>query len=179
MNIIETKRLILRDYKEDDILILAQINADDQVLQFNPRTCDLVETQDFIVLQNESIIQNKFGFFAVEEKATKEFIGFVGINNVNFVAHFTPAIEIGWRLAFDKWNQGFATEAALAVLDYGFNKINLKEIVAFTAKNNKKSEKIMQKIGMKKDEKGDFLHPKIQADHFLAPHILYRITKNS
>lgn len=177
MNIIETSRLILRDYNEDDILILAQINADERVMEFYPHTYDLVETQDFIVLQNESIVQNKFAFFAVEEKATEEFIGFVGIKNVNFTAHFTPAVEIGWRLAFDKWNQGFATEAALAVLDYGFNKINLREIVAFTAEENKKSERIMQKIGMKKDEKGGFLHPKLQKDHFLAPHILYRITK--
>ncbi len=179
MIIIETARLILRDYNEDDILFLAEINADERVMEFFPRTLDLVETQDFVVLQSESIAQNKFGFFALEKKETREFIGFVGLKEVNFKAPFTPAVEIGWRIAHDQWNQGFATEAAKAVLDYGFNKINLQEIVSFAAKINKKSQRVMEKIGMKRDENDDFLHPNINKDHFLAPHVLYRIANNS
>lgn len=177
MKFIETKRLILRDYEEEDILKLAEINEDEIVMEFFPRPYDLVETQDFVVSQNEQMREKKFGFFAVEEKKTKRFIGFVGLNKPDFQASFMPAIEIGWRLDHAKWNQGFATEAAKAVLEYGFDEIGLEEIVSFTASINLKSRKIMEKIGMKYDEKYDFIHPKIQPGHRLAKHVLYRIKK--
>lgn len=173
MKIIETERLILRKYLEEDILKLAAINEDEEVMEFFPKLYDLTETQDFIVLQNEQIDEKGFGFFALEEKESAEFIGFVGLNQVSFEADFAPAVEIGWRIAADKWNLGYATEAAKAVLEFGFDKIGLEQIVAFSPKLNKKSQRVMEKVGMKRDEGGNFLHPQVAKDHALEEHILY------
>lgn len=96
----------------------------------------------------------------------------------DFKASFTPCVEIGWRLAYPYWGQGFAVEAANKCLDLGFNRFNLDEIVSFTPALNKKSERIMQKLGMHHDSKHDFYHPRLDRNHSLAWHILYRISKN-
>jgi ribosomal-protein-alanine N-acetyltransferase len=117
MNFIETPRLILRSYKEEDLLELAKINQDEKVMEFFPKHYNLEETKKFIEGQNRQMLQNGFGFFAVEEKESREFIGFVGLSKVNIGADFDGEIEIGWRIACNKWNQGIATEAAKACLN--------------------------------------------------------------
>lgn len=122
--------------------------------------------------------QHGFMFYAVELKATREMIGFLGLKKPSFEAHFTPAIEIGWRLASKHWNKGYATEGAKAVLDYGFNKLNLDEIVSFTAVNNIPSRRVMQKIGMHHNPADDFDHPKLTQDSPLRRHVLYRLSNN-
>ena len=106
---------------------------------------------------------------------TGECIGFIGLEHVDFVAHFTPAIEIGWRLGFDHWGKGYATEGAKAALQYGFETLKLEEIVSFTAKTNLRSQNVMKKIGMHHDPKEDFDHPKLPDGHPLQRHVLYRL----
>ena len=88
-----------------------------------------------------------------------------------------PTIEIGWRLAFDHWGQGFVTEAALAVMDYAFNELNLPEIVSFTVPENIASQRVMEKIGMVYDPDSDFNHPDLPPSHRLSRHVLYRKRK--
>jgi RimJ/RimL family protein N-acetyltransferase len=105
-----------------------------------------------------------------------KFIGFIGLAHVDFQAAFTPAVDIGWRLAFDHWRKGYATEGALAVLRYGFEKLCLQEIVSFTAVGNMRSRAVMKKIGMHNDPVDDFDHPKLPIGHPLSRHVLYRIS---
>jgi RimJ/RimL family protein N-acetyltransferase len=121
--------------------------------------------------------QYGFGLFACILKSTGQLIGYVGLNAPDFEAHFTPCVEIGWRLSSEVWGKGYATEAALAVLEVGFKEYDLREIVSFTVPSNYRSIRVMEKIGMKRDMEGDFYHPKVPYEHPLRLHVLYRITK--
>lgn len=106
-------------------------------------------------------------------------IGFIGLNFLEWETPFTPAVEIGWRLGSQYWGNGYATEGAKACLEYGFKICNLKEIIALTVPDNKRSIHLMEKLGMKRDPENDFAHPKLAPDHKLSKHILYRIAKDS
>ena len=105
-----------------------------------------------------------------------DFIGMVGLNNVHANMPFAPAVEIAWRLHRDYWGLGYATEAALAALRYAFEVLELSEVVAFTAVINKRSQKLMQRLGMT-DTQDNFYHPMLDAEHRLAEHVLYKITR--
>lgn len=177
MIIIETERLILRAWQESDADRYFVINQDKKVIEFLPGPLTIEQVHSFMTTNNQSILEKEMGFFAVEIKQLKKLIGFIGMSSVNFIAHFTPAVEIGWRLASEFWGQGYATEGAKACLKHGFKKLALEEIIAFTVPNNQRSIQVMEKIGMQRDLKGDFYHPKLAADHPLAAHILYRIRK--
>jgi len=120
-----------------------------------------------------------FCFFAAELSGVSPFIGFIGISHVPFEAAFTPAVEIGWRLARPFWNRGLAAEGAKAVLNYAFKILNLPEVVSFTVPGNIRSRRVMEKIGMQHDRAGDFDHPRLPAGHPLRRHVLYRIVRNS
>src|SRR5262249_4012190 len=118
--------------------------------------------------------------WAVAVPGIADFIGFIGLNDVDkstFPTHFAPAVEIGWRLAFEYWGKGYATEGAQAVLKYGFETLNLDEIVSFTAIQNMLSRRIMAKIGMHHDPKDDFDNPKLPEGHHLRKHVLYRLNQ--
>ncbi len=175
MDQIKTERLILRAWQEEDAEIFAAINQDPRVIEFLRGSMSLKESQDFIAETNRRIAKWGFGLWATTIKETGELIGFVGLNIPDFESHFTPCVEIGWRLASQHWGKGYATEAARAVLKAGFKNFGLKEIVSFTALQNLRSEAVMKKIGMKRDLDGDFTHPKLALDHPLSLHMLYRL----
>jgi RimJ/RimL family protein N-acetyltransferase len=102
-------------------------------------------------------------------------IGFTGLVPVPFEAPFTPAVEVGWRLARDAWGHGYATEAARASLDHGFGEAGLEEVVAMTATTNERSMAVMRRLGMRRDPADDFDHPRIPSEHRLCRHVLYRL----
>ena len=179
MDIIETQRLILRTWHDDDAEIFAKINQDPKVIEFLRGPMSLEEAKTFMEGTNRHINAHGFGLFAATLKETKQLIGFIGLNIPGFEAPFTPCVEIGWRLAHQYWGKGYAHEGAKAVLKFGFEKFDLKEIVAFTAINNIRSTRVMEKIGMQRDLEGDFAHPKIATDHKLSQHMLYRISRGS
>lgn len=122
------------------------------------------------------ILDRGWGLWAIEEKATGKYVGFTGLSIPSFEAAFLPAVEIGWRLLPEFWNKGFATEAALKSLWFGFEVLKLGEIVSFTAVGNVKSQRIMEKIGMRRCMSKDFLHPKVPDGHVLKPHVVYVIS---
>lgn len=175
--IIETKRLILRTWKNTDAQSYFQINQNPKVIKYFLSALTMTQVTDFIKAKNQQQDDLNYTLWAVALKKTDEFIGFIGLNYTDFPAHFSPAIEIGWRLGAQYWGKGYATEGAKACLEYGFNTLGLNEIVSFTVPANLASIKVMEKIGMKRDLKGDFLHPKLPEGHPLSQHILYRITK--
>jgi RimJ/RimL family protein N-acetyltransferase len=179
MKVIETERLILRTWQEDDALPYSKINQDPKVIEFLRGPMTLDDAKEFIQRHNDFFATQHMCFFAAELKATGELIGFIGLQAPYFAAHFTPCIEIGWRLAAEHWGKGYAPEGAHAVLDYAFNKMKLKEIVAYTVPANVRSIRVMEKIGMQRDINGDFAHPGLPANHKLSHHVLYRISSNT
>jgi RimJ/RimL family protein N-acetyltransferase len=174
MKIIETDRLILRTWKPEDTEAYYQINQDSKVIEFLMGPLTREEVQNFINISNQQFEKTGFTLWAAEEKTSGKLIGFIGLNIVPWNAHFTPCVEIGWRLGSEFWNKGYATEGAKAVLEYGFNICHLKEIVAFGVPDNIRSINVMEKIGMQRDLQGDFEHPKLPKGHQLSKHVLYR-----
>lgn len=174
MKVIETDRLILRTWKDEDAGPLWQINQDPKVTEFLLGSMTMKQVKEFMQHCNSSYEVDQFCFFATEIKATQDMIGFIGLNRIKWEAHFTPAIEIAWRLGSQYWSKGYAKEGAKAALDYGFNKIGLSEIVSFTIPDNKRSVKVMEKIGMKRDLQGDFVNPQRIGQSVIKASVLYR-----
>jgi RimJ/RimL family protein N-acetyltransferase len=177
MFIIETQRLIIRSWKESDFSVFAEMNSDPRVMEYFPSLLSQAESRLFLdqILKNHQ--KNGFTFWPIELKRTGEWIGFVGLSIPGFEAHFTPCVEIGWRLAHPYWGNGYAPEGAVACLDYGFSELGLNEIVSFTTVNNVNSRKVMEKIGMTHHPGDDFDHPKLAERHPLRRHVLYRAKK--
>lgn len=174
---IETERLVLRDWKEEDKASFARINADHMIMEFFPRRLTEDDSNRLVDRFQKHIDEDGFGFYAVELKKTGEFMGFAGVQKVDHALPFTPAVEIAWRLDYGYWGNGFGTEAAMAVLGHGFNNLKLKEIVGYAVHDNSRAIKLMEKIGMKRDPKGDFDYPHLEKGHPLGRFVLYRITK--
>lgn len=182
--ILETKRLTLRTFCEADITPMAAINADPIVMEHFPATQDLAMTQTLVKHFMHHYEQFGYAAYATIQKDTGNMIGFVGLNQPSFtIPHFQPQglpiVEIGWRLARSAWGQGLATEAAQAVLAHAFQVLHLPEIISFTARSNVKSQRVMQKIGLKNQPKDNFDHPKLDASNPLCPHVLYRLTQSA
>lgn len=175
---IHTKRLILRPWKEEDWEPFARMNADPRVMEYFPSTLSRQESDTLAKRLSDYVVENGWGLWAVSIPDVAEFIGFIGLSKPSFDAHFTPAIEVGWRLAYEYWGKGYATEGALAALQYGFEALQLKEIVSFTAQMNDRSRNVMKKIGMHHDPVDDFDHPRLSKEHLLCRHVLYRIKMN-
>lgn len=176
-----TERLILRPWRKKDLEPFARLNADPRVMEYFPNILSHEESDQMVMRMQAKIDKRGWGLWAVSVPNVSEFIGFIGLNDVDkafFPVHFAPAIEIGWRLAFDYWGKGYATEGAKACLKYGFESLKLDEIVSFTAVQNKRSRKVMEKIGMHCDPKDDFDNPKIAEGDRLRPHVLYRLRNN-
>lgn len=176
--IIETERLVLRQWKECDREEFFSLNADPVVMEFFPKTLSREESDQFIDKTKDLIDSQGFGFFATELKSTGEFIGFIGLNKPTFEASFMPCVEIGWRLKKEFWRKGYASEGAKACLTFAFDVLKLDEVVSFTSVLNLPSIGVMEKIGMKRDTSENFLHPRVEDGHRLKEHVLYRKRKS-
>ncbi|WP_299597772.1 GNAT family N-acetyltransferase [uncultured Microbulbifer sp.] len=169
----KTERLQLRQWQEKDRVPFAAMNADPAVMEFFPALLSRAESDAGIDRQIAHIHQYGWGFWAVETLVDQQFIGFVGIKQVTDDMPFAPAVEIGWRLAAHAWGKGYATEAARASLQVGFEQVGLKEIVSFTVPGNFRSRAVMEKLGMSRAE--NFLHPGLPQGHPMQEHLLYRL----
>jgi len=155
----------------------AALNADPRVMKHFPGLLSREQSDDRIERFETEFERHGFGIWAVEVPKVAGFIGFVGLTIPRFRAHFTPCVEIGWRLAVDHWNLGFASEAARSVVRFGFESLQLDEIVAFTVVENRGSRRVMEKIEMTYESSDDFDHPTLPEGHPLRPHVLYRIRR--
>lgn len=172
---LETERLLLRRWKESDRQPFAEMNADPRVMEFFPG-CLTREESDQLIESIESHFDNRgFGLFATELKADHKLIGFIGLHVASFQAHFTPCVEIGWRIAAPYWGKGLATEGSREVIRYAFEWLKLDSLVSFTVPENVASRRLMEKLGMTHDPAEDFDHPKLPPGHRLRRHVLYRL----
>ncbi len=168
----ETERLLLRSWEPDDLPVFIAMNRDERVMRYFPALLDESGTLAFYNRIQDEFNCRGWGLYAVELKSTGEFIGYVGLHEIGFEADFTPGVEIGWRLAADYHNRGYATEAARAVLTLAA-KAGIRRLYSFTAAVNEPSERVMQKIGMVKDR--EFNHPALPDGSPLRLHVLYRL----
>jgi len=171
---LHTARLHLRLLEERDLPLLAAMHADPRVMEFLFKTLDRAESDAVAQRDREHFERHGFGRWGVEVIATGQFVGLVGLKVPNFEAHFTPCVEVGWRLAHEHWGHGYATEAAQAALDFAFGPLGLAEVVSFTTSKNLPSRRLMERLGMTRSPADDFDHPNLPADSSLRRHVLYR-----
>ncbi len=172
MNALQTPRLVLRQWRAGDIESFAALNADPEVMRFFPAPMTREESDALAQRAERDIAERGWGLWAVEVEGSAPFIGFVGLAVPSFDAHFTPAVEVGWRLSREQWGNGYATEAARAATAFGFDELGLDEIVSFTSVVNKPSRRVMERLGMTHDPQEDFDHPSV-SDGPLRRHVLY------
>ena len=173
-----TPRLLLRPWRQDDLPAFAVMNADPRVMEFMPGPLTRAESDAMAGRIREHFSRHGFGLWAVEVTGVAEFAGFVGLSVTDFRAHFTPCTEVGWRLAVEYWGRGYATEAAHAVLDHAFGRLNLGEVVSFTVPANGRSRRVMERLGMTHSPAEDFDHPGLPVGHPLRRHVLYRLPRS-
>lgn len=171
---LETARLRLRNWRESDLDDLVSMNQDALVMRHVPAKLDREQSEAMLSGMREHYEQHRFGFCAVELRETSEFIGIIGLGIPSWEAHFTPCIEVGWRLRPTHWGHGYATEGARACLDVAFDR-GYEEVVAMTTPGNSASLAVMQRLGMSRDPRDDFDHPRIPEGNPLRRHVLCRI----
>ncbi|GGU87118.1 N-acetyltransferase [Streptomyces albospinus] len=172
---LRTDRLTLRRWRDSDLEPWAAMNADPEVREHLGDLLTREQSDACVALFQAEFDQRGYGWWAVEVRSTGEFIGFAGLDQVDDGMPFT-GVEIGWRLARSAWGQGYATEAALTVLAYGFDTLELPEILAVTTATNFRSQAVMRRIGMTRDPDGDFDDP-TAPEGPLRPNVLYRTAR--
>ncbi len=171
---IETERLILRQWREEDKLLFAKLNADPLVMKYFPEVMTTAKSDELADRIKSLIDKNGWGFWAIEAISNNRFIGFTGLNQPDYELPVNACVEIGWRLSSDVWGQGYATEAARACLDFAFQNLVLEEVFAFAAVSNKKSRAVMERLDMVNQE-SNFDHPLVPKGHPQIEHVLYKI----
>jgi len=173
------KRICLRQWRDEDREAFAAVNSDQRVMEFFRSTLDRAESDAMADRISAHFVKHSFGLWAIEIPGVAPFIGFAGLTWARFNAPFTPCVEIGWRLAFNYWGHGYATEAARLALGHGFGPLALAEIVSFTSATNHRSRAVMERLGMRRDPADDFDYPTLPEGHPLRPHVLYRLDRAS
>jgi RimJ/RimL family protein N-acetyltransferase len=176
MRPLETERLFLRQWHESDREPWAALCADPEVMEYLSSPRDRQTSDSAIDRWTERIEKHGWSFLALETKATGSFIGMAGLQVPAEPHPYLPCTEIGWRLARSYWGQGYASEAAKRILQFAFEDLKLPEVIATTAKNNRRSSAVMERIGMSGPE-ATFLHPGVPVESPLREHILYRISR--
>jgi RimJ/RimL family protein N-acetyltransferase len=171
---LDTPRLKLRQWQERDRVPFAALNADPQVMEFFPELLDRSASDAFLERLALLIAERGWGFWAVEFKPTQALIGLVGLHQPLFELPCSPCVEVGWRLAREFWGQGLATEAAQEAIRFGFEQLQLPEIVSFTSVLNQRSQAVMERLKMQRDPH-TFEHPLVPVGHPLREHCLYRL----
>jgi RimJ/RimL family protein N-acetyltransferase len=174
---LETDRLLLRQWQPADREPFAKLNADPQVMEFFPNILSREASDAMADLIQALIEKQGWDLWAVEIKNTQQFIGYVGLHVPDYELPFNPCVEVGWRLAYEFWGKGYAPEAALVALKFGFESLNLIEIVSFTTLSNVRSQRVMEKIGMQRSSE-TFQHPKVPLESTLGEHCLYRLSRS-
>ncbi|MFE1770027.1 GNAT family N-acetyltransferase [Streptomyces sp. NPDC059008] len=177
MSELRTDRLVLRRWRDSDLEPWAAMNADPEVREHLGDLLTREQSDACVALFQAEFDQRGYGWWAVEVRATGEFIGFAGLDDLDDDMPFT-GVEIGWRLARSAWGKGYATEAALTVLAHGFDHLDLPEIVAVTTATNHRSQAVMRRIGMTRDPADDF-EDLSEPEGPLRPNVLFRIARSA
>jgi ribosomal-protein-alanine N-acetyltransferase len=173
--VLETERLLLRRWRQSDRGPFAALNADPEVMAHFPKPLTRIESDAVIARLEDRWAADGIAFVAAERKADGAFVGMVGLARTR--PPLLGAVEVGWRLAREHWGQGYATEAARAWLAYGFGRMQLDEIVAYTVPANLRSQAVMRRLGMTPDPARDFDHPLLPEGHPLRAHVVFALRR--
>ncbi len=175
---INTKRLLLRQWRNEDLASFALLNSDPEVMAYLPKVLNKEESNNLAEKIIKLISEHGWGFWAIETTHDHSFIGFVGLHEPKYELPVKPCVEIGWRLARKYWGKGYATEAGNASLEFAFNKLELNEVYSFTSTTNKKSQAVMERLQLV-NIFSNFDHPSIPITSQYREHVLYKINKES
>ena len=173
---LRTDRLLLRPWDEADREPYAALNADHEVMEFFQAPLTRDESDAHVERIRAGFDEHGWGLWAAERLDSGEFIGFVGLTVPSFDAPFLPGVEVGWRLARQHWGHGFATEGGTASLAFAFDALGLDEVLSFTTIENRRSRRVMEKLGLHHHPDLDFDHPNVPEGSRIRPHVYYRIT---
>ena len=171
----DVPHVFLRQWQQSDLASLIALNSDPEVMKFFPRTLSASESREMLVRLQRGIAEQGWGLWAVEVAGVCA--GFTGLARPTFQAHFTPCVEIGWRLRCEYWGKSIAFAAARQALDFAFTHLKLAEVVSFTSTANVRSQRLMQRLGFSHTAADDFLHPALAENDSLCPHVLYRLRR--
>jgi RimJ/RimL family protein N-acetyltransferase len=174
-----TERLLLREWQRTDREPFARLNADARVAEHLGAPLNRHQSDELVDSLIARWATDGYGVWAVERREDGAFLGFTGLSAPSFEAHFTPAVEVEWRLAPEAWGRGYATESARAALRFAFETRGLDEIVSLTVAANARSRAVMERLGMTRDPREDFDHPGLPAGHPLRRHMLYRLNSRT
>ena len=174
---IKTARLILREWRDEDLPLIAAINGDPLAMRHFPAPMTREESDAFVERNRARQAQDGFCMWALEAPGFAQLVGVLGLARSNFEPPLETGVEVGWRLAPAYWGKGYATEGARAALNFGFEQKGLEEILSMTVLANEPSWRVMERIGMTRDLAGDFDHPRVPDGHRLKRHILYRLSR--
>jgi RimJ/RimL family protein N-acetyltransferase len=174
---LRTPRLLLREWRDADIEPFVALSADAEVMELLLGPFDRARSELWAAGKRDFWRENRYGEWVVEAPGEAEFVGVVGLSRITYEARFTPTVEAAWRLARPYWGRGYAYEAARAAIEDGFARIGLTEIVAVTTPANRRSWRVMERLGMVRDLDGDFDHPRVPGGHPLKRHVLYRLKR--
>jgi ribosomal-protein-alanine N-acetyltransferase len=169
-------RVRLRRWRDEDREAFAAMNSDARVMEFFRSNLSRADSDAMVDRIEQHFCEHGFGLWAIEIPGGAPFIGFAGLSWARFNAPFTPCVEVGWRLAFEHWGHGYATEAARLALGYGFGALGLSDVVSFTSATNHRSRAVMERLGMRRDPVEDFDYSSFPEGHPLRRHVLYRLS---
>ena len=176
---LRTDRLLLRRWREEDRQPFARLNDDPVVMEFFPGRLNREKSDELVDRIESDFEVQGYGLWAAEVPGIAPFIGFVGLNIAKFPAHFTPALEVGWRLDRAYWGYGYATEGGRAALGFAFDELGVDQVVSFTTVANERSRRVMERLGLRRDPRDDFEHPNLPEGHRMRSHVLYRINRSA
>ena len=174
---LRTDRLVLRGWTPEDRAPFAVLNADPAVVEYLPGPLDATASDALVARIETGWAELGYGLWAVEVSGEARFVGFAGLSGAGFEAPFTPAVEVGWRLARAAWGHGYATEGGRAALAFAFEVVGVDEVVSFTTVRNIRSRAVMERLGLRRDPADDFEHPALARRDPLRPHVLYRLDR--
>lgn len=174
-----TERLVLRPWRDADLDPYCALCADAEVMRYFPWTMDREESEASMARFRAHFAEYGWGPWVVEIPGKTDFAGVIGLSQVRSETHFTPAVEVAWRLFTEFQGRGYATEAARECVRFGFERAGLEEIVAMCVPDNRASRRIMEKLGMSRDPADDFNHPAVPADHPMRRCVLYRLSRQA
>lgn len=177
MDVLETARLRLRDWRAGDAEAFARLNGTPKVMEFLPAVLDRAGSDALLARIRDHRATHGFALWAVEVKGGAAFVGAVGLMRVPETLPFHPALELAWRLDAAHWGNGYASEAAAACLGAAFDRLGAERVVAYTVPANVRSRAVMERIGLRRVDGGDFDHPALPEGHRLRRHVLYALTQ--
>lgn len=174
---LHSQRLLLRPWQPADLRGFAELNGDPQVMRHFPSVMSRAQSDAMARRMQAHFVTHGFGYWVLERHDQPGLLGVLGIQHVGFAAAFTPAVEIGWRIQRAHWRQGYALEAAQAVLAHAFGQLQLEQVLAFTVPANLPSQALMQRLALERNPADDFAHPLLPVGHPLRSHWLYRLSR--